>query len=84
MTGNHRSTGVLFLSQKTGAASARLEDVAPTVLGQLGVPGPPMDGRNLLGPDAPPAASQHSAQERPYAPDEEREIEERLRGLGYF
>lgn len=84
MTGNHRPTGVLFLSRPVSATAARLEDIAPTVLGVLGVPGPAMEGRNLLGPGLPPVAGDTAGPERPYGPAEEQEIQERLRGLGYF
>jgi predicted AlkP superfamily phosphohydrolase/phosphomutase len=85
MNGTHRPTGILLLSAPVEAASARLEDVAPTVLACLGVPGPPMDGRSLIGLMAPGEAT--SGVERaaaPYTREQERAIEERLRGLGYF
>jgi predicted AlkP superfamily phosphohydrolase/phosphomutase len=84
MTGNHRPTGVLFLSEATQTHEARLEDIAPTVLGVLGVPGPPMEGHNLLGPDLPSSRGSSIGKEQPYGAAEEKEIQERLRGLGYF
>lgn len=85
MTGNHRPAGVLLLSEPARAERARLEDVAPTVLGVLGVPGPPMEGRALLG-GGDEAAAMCAAQrgESPYSPEEQAEIEARLRALGYF
>jgi predicted AlkP superfamily phosphohydrolase/phosphomutase len=86
MNGNHRPTGILFLSKSTPAGHARLEDVAPTVLAEMGVPAPPMDGASLLGPgaitdtQAPPGAPR----DRSYTLDEADAIERRLRDLGYF
>jgi len=85
MTGNHRPTGVLFLSEPTVSGAAQLEDVAPTVLAALGVPGPPMDGTSLIGAyvereDTAYALAAGSA----YTPAQEEEIEQRLRDLGYF
>lgn len=86
MNGNHRPTGVLFLSKPSPAGYARLEDVAPTVLAEMGVPAPPMDGASLLAPgiaaDAAPAAGPE--QDRAYTQDEARAVERRLRDLGYF
>ena len=84
MNGNHRPTGVLFLSKPTDAYAARLEDLAPTVLAELGVAGPPMDGTSLLGEAAVAAGAEPAGAERDYAPDEERVVEQRLRDLGYF
>ncbi|MBN2311560.1 MAG: alkaline phosphatase family protein [Candidatus Hydrogenedentes bacterium] len=85
MTGNHRSRGVLFLSEQTEFCAARIEDVAPTVLAELGVPAPAMDGTSLLtsGETAPDAGA-GGAPEEGYTPEQEREIEGRLRDLGYF
>lgn len=86
MTGNHRPTGVLFLSKSTPCGAARLEDIAPTVLAELGIPGPPMDGTSLLG-----EYTGHDLAKKPapagasgYSSEQEREIEKRLRDLGYF
>ena len=85
MNGNHRPTGVLFLSKPTPAGFARLEDVAPTVLAEMGVPVPPMDGASLLEPgvtaESVPFAPQAS---RTYSPDQAGAVERRLRDLGYF
>jgi len=85
MNGSHRPNGVLILSEPTNAKRARLEDVAPTVLNALGVPGPPMDGHPLLGgPRAHrPSAASHPREQR-YGQEEERAVERQLRGLGYF
>jgi bisphosphoglycerate-independent phosphoglycerate mutase (AlkP superfamily) len=41
--------GVLFLDRPFSGASARLEDLAPTILEALGVPpGPLMEGSSLI------------------------------------
>ncbi len=85
MNGNHRPTGVLLLSEPTGATTATLADVAPTVLAVLGVAGPPMEGRPLLGEAAPPTgAPAVSGGAHAYTPAESAVIEARLRGLGYL
>lgn len=86
MTGNHRPTGVLYLSKPTNCGAARLEDVAPTVLAELGVSGPPMDGTSLLEPYGVELADNGGvlAAARGYSPAQELEIEQRLRDLGYF
>ncbi len=86
MNGNHRPTGILLLSKPTPVGYARLEDVAPTVLAEMGLPAPPMDGVSLLEPgettDGAPAATSHTDQ--PYTPGEAEAVERRLRDLGYF
>lgn len=84
MNGSHRPEGVLLLSERCRAARAGLEDIAPTVLAALDVPAPPMDGRPLWGAteNAPPANVEVEMQ--PYTDEETREIEDRLRALGYF
>ena len=86
MNGNHRPTGVLFLSKPTPAGFTRLEDIAPTVLAELGVPAPPMDGASLLEPGTAASAETPGAAPggRTYSPDESAAIERRLRDLGYF
>jgi predicted AlkP superfamily phosphohydrolase/phosphomutase len=86
MTGNHRPKGVLFLSKPAPCGAACLEDIAPTVLAELGVSGPRMDGTSLLSEyaesiKAAPCGVAHAAG---YNADQEREIEARLRALGYF
>ncbi len=84
MNGNHRATGVLFLSETMAADGAALADIAPTVLAVLGVPAPPMDGRALLGEAARGEAGFAPGAVKPLAPDEEAVIEDRLRALGYY
>lgn len=84
MNGNHRPTGVLFLSERVAESSVSLADVAPTVLGALGIASPPMDGKSLLG--RPPAYLENPPEPSPvdYTPEQERILEERLRALGYL
>ncbi|MBM3289200.1 MAG: hypothetical protein FJY92_03530 [Candidatus Hydrogenedentes bacterium] len=85
MTGNHRPTGVLFLSKPTPCGAASLQDIAPTVLAELGVAGPPMDGTSLLDPYTERASAPGAAAPvRGYTPEQEAQIERRLRDLGYF
>lgn len=82
--GAHRATGVLFLSTPAETDRARLEDVAPMVLAHMGVTGPPMDGRSLLGRPQSSAQATQPFEERPYSPHQAHLIEDRLRSLGYF
>lgn len=84
MNGNHRPVGVLMLSKPVPSRFASLEDVAPTVLAELGVAGPPMDGTSLLGPNQEISADTDSRTLRVYTEEENAEIEGRLRELGYF
>lgn len=88
MTGNHRPTGALFLSKPTVCGAARLEDIAPTVLAELGVTGPPMDGSSLFAPyvegDEYRSKAGATSVAHVYTSDQERELEQRLRDLGYF
>ena len=86
MNGSHRAKGILLLSEPCTAQEAHIADVAPTVLARLGVPAPPMDGRDLFGnaSAAPAASGAWTAEESPYTAEEEAMIESRLRGLGYF
>lgn len=89
MNGNHRDPGVLFLSERPIAQAASLLDVAPTVLGVLGVAGPDMEGRALLGnTDRHGQARTNSVRgESPiieYTPEEAKLIEDRMRALGYY
>jgi predicted AlkP superfamily phosphohydrolase/phosphomutase len=86
MNGNHRDTGILILSEPTRATSATLQDIAPTVLARLGVAGPAMDGHALLGESMLRHEDETGTdtQETPYSPEEQAQIEERLRALGYF
>ncbi|MCL4693359.1 MAG: alkaline phosphatase family protein, partial [Candidatus Hydrogenedentes bacterium] len=84
MTGNHRPTGVLFLSKRTVCGAARLEDIAPTVLAELGMSAPPMDGTSLLDPLVEGAAWDERSASHAYTPEEAAVVERRLRDLGYF
>ena len=84
MNGNHRPAGILFLSKPTPAGAARLEDIAPTVLAELGVAGPPMDGTPLLGHSAGETSGSASDVERAYTREQAHIVRERLRALGYL
>ncbi len=84
MNGNHRDTGVLFLSEKAAVQQASLADIAPTVLAVLGVAGPPMDGSPLLGAAQPEVPGPGTLDEQGYTHDEEAQIEARMRALGYY
>ena len=85
MNGNHRPNGVFFLSKPLESAPMSLLDIAPTVYDALGVAAPEMDGRSLLGgtiESAPASTSQRTT--AAYTPEQEAEVESRLRNLGYF
>ena len=84
MNGTHRDPGVLLLSQPVSAAEASLADVTPTVLSVLGVAGPPMDGRSLLGEAPRTTEVARPPWAAPYTEEEEAIIAERMRALGYF
>lgn len=84
MTGNHRPTGVLFLSKPCPTGWTRLEDIAPTILGELGVEGPPMDGTSLLRDMIESGTISGVQEQQEYSTGEEAVIEKRLRDLGYF
>ena len=84
MNGSHRPTGIFFLSKRVTAGAARIEDVAPSVLAEIGVPAPPMDGTALLGEPGDAGQAAYARQERAYSPEQERVVAARLRGLGYF
>ncbi len=86
MTGNHRPIGLFGLSEPTAARECSLLDVAPTVLAALGVSGPPMEGRALIGGGerAHQPAVAFAVSEHVYSAAESAAIEERLRHLGYF
>lgn len=84
MNGNHRPGGVLFLSTPIQLEKPRLQDIAPTILALLEVPGPPMEGKTLLGQAHTPENATPPNQEQDYTKNQERIIENRLRNLGYF
>ncbi len=84
MNGAHRPTGILGLSRPTRHTTSRLEDVAPTVLAAMGVPGPPMEGISLLGERELVDSGFVPRDMVDYSDEESRRIESRLRGLGYF
>ncbi|MBA2274790.1 MAG: alkaline phosphatase family protein [Actinobacteria bacterium] len=88
--GTHASEGVVAISGVP--ASRRLEgmapDIAPTVLGLLGLEAKGLDGRSLvaLEPDLTPvAAGSHAPPEGEpaYTADQEAAVMEQLRSLGY-
>ncbi|HQL95927.1 MAG TPA: alkaline phosphatase family protein [Candidatus Hydrogenedentes bacterium] len=91
MNGVHRNPGVLAVNRPVvagGPERPSLLDIAPTVLSALGVTGPDMEGRPLFAPgprtaDTPPADG-GDGNARPYSPEEEALLEERLRSLGYL
>ena len=84
MNGNHRPAGVLFLSKPTVAGAARLEDVAPTVLAELGVAAPRMDGAPLLGAGSRTGGNEDAHEDQPYSQEQAQAVEARLRALGYL
>lgn len=87
MNGTHRDPGSILLSAPAALEGASLLDIAPTVLAVLGVEGPAMEGRSLVestNAQVATAAHDFAAKPAPYTPEEEAQIEERLRALGYF
>lgn len=84
MNGNHRPTGIFMLSEPVTASETSLLDVAPTVYEAMGVPGPPMDGRSLLGGGETSGDGEYRTPGAAYTPEQEAALEERLRSLGYF
>lgn len=101
--GNHRPNGILFMKGgviKRGfrIGSARILDLAPTILYLMGTPVPAdMDGRVLEEAIQPAYVRQNPAQYtepstgvkaktpgRPYSDEEASRVEERLRSLGYI
>jgi predicted AlkP superfamily phosphohydrolase/phosphomutase len=108
-TGMHRFGGVLLacgphIEKGKALSEVEIVDVAPTILGLLGVPIPAhMDGRvpdGLLTAEARAAALQMAtgagpsagadepepdvSDESAYSEEEARQVEERLKGLGYL
>lgn len=84
MNGVHRDPGILLLSEPTQHKDPSLLDIAPTVLGVLGIPGPPMEGRSLLDPASQTLPAASSMVKSPYTKEEEAVLEQRLRDLGYL
>ena len=84
MNGNHRPTGVFFLSEATSRERMSLLDVAPTVYSALNVAAPPVEGASLLDGAARRDGEALSSTPEPYTPEQEAVVAERLRGLGYF
>jgi predicted AlkP superfamily phosphohydrolase/phosphomutase len=99
-SGMHRDEGMLLMrgpqvAAGASAEGASIEDLAPTVLHVMGLPIPgDMDGRPLLGllapgyGDVPPtytgADEGTPRRARRYDDQEEKQIVDRLRGLGYL
>jgi hypothetical protein len=82
------------INEAGSAVGATIEDLAPTILYVLGVGVPPdMDGRVLEGVFTPEYLSTHpveygetkqvAPQGRGYSLEEEEELVQRLKGLGY-
>jgi predicted AlkP superfamily phosphohydrolase/phosphomutase len=86
MNGNHRLTGIFLFSKPVTAAAASIEDVAPTVLAELGVACPPMDGTPITGVVQDNAPPQQTVQREnaEYSPEQQQVVEDRLRALGYL
>ncbi|HOE67003.1 MAG TPA: alkaline phosphatase family protein [Candidatus Hydrogenedentes bacterium] len=85
MNGTHRPFGAFLSSMPLSTDAVRLEDIAPTVLGLLGVAGPTMDGTDLLGVrGGVDGEGFHPPAEQDYTAEEERIVEKRLRDLGYL
>jgi len=95
-SGSHRTHGMLILHGPSFKAvplkNAELQDLTPTVLAALGLPvGDDMDGRVLAEAFAAPPAVVHTSYDglRGHAGtalggDEEAQLAERLKGLGYM
>jgi predicted AlkP superfamily phosphohydrolase/phosphomutase len=85
MSGNHRAAGTLIISEPVFCGAASLQDVAPTVLSLLSIPAASMDGTSLVsGARTSASVVARAGAVTAYSPDQEREIESRLRKLGYF
>jgi predicted AlkP superfamily phosphohydrolase/phosphomutase len=94
--GTHRTTGILVAAGpgiRPGRVAANLVDAAPTILAAAGVPVPDdLDGRVLAElfaepPDVryvPPAPPPAAARGEDLGADEEAQVRERLRALGYM
>ncbi len=84
MNGTHRDAGILLLSEPTEVTDATLMDIAPTVLSVLGVSGPAMEGRALLGEGHGARTVKRGVAPTAYTPEEEAMVAERMRALGYY
>lgn len=92
MSGSHRPNGIFVLAGdavKPGRREGvRMVDMTPTMLFACGVqPGAEFDGVTIsdgVGTEVFEADSQGTASVEPYSPAEERELEDRLRALGYL
>jgi len=84
MNGTHRPDGTLILSEPVTCSRPNIAAIAPTVLAELGVPGLPMDEASLLSPGRDTVPGSAQPPESDYTPAEAREIEKRLRDLGYW
>jgi predicted AlkP superfamily phosphohydrolase/phosphomutase len=96
-TGHHTMEGLVILRGEDIPAGARLEganivDIAPTALALMGLPVPAhMDGKVLFGPADKltnqqvnkSASQQIGSEENPYSEEDEEQVMERLRELGY-
>ena len=84
MNGNHRPTGIFFLSEAAARERMSLLDVAPTVYSALDMAAPPVEGASLLDGVTRLDGEALVVPPEPYTPEQEAVIAERLRGLGYF
>jgi predicted AlkP superfamily phosphohydrolase/phosphomutase len=93
-TGHHTMEGIVILRGADIPAGARIKganiiDIAPTVLALMGLDVPrEMDGRVLFGsetrrPGDQETREQGGADENPYSEEDEEQVMERLRELGY-
>jgi len=93
-TGHHTMDGIVILRGARIPAGTRLEganivDIAPTVLALMGLPVPEtMDGKVLFGMETRSAGTRERDRrevesENPYSEEDEEQVMERLRELGY-
>jgi len=75
LTGTHRPTGILWTTLATLRSARTIQDIAPGILGALGIE-PSADAAEPVA-----AAKQPTAD---YTAEDQRAIEERLRRLGYL
>jgi len=92
MSGSHRPNGIFLLAGDGWSpgrrAGVRMVDMAPTMLAACGLQPPAeFDGvtiSDVVGTEKPEADPNGNAAEEPYSTAEERELETRLRALGYL